>query len=126
MSRLYFLFVFLTLNIIWLIYIWRFDSNVEEFSPKYISSSFDDKLNIKFKSKVLQSISPYLYKLFPSSLSLITSHTGDIPIGSTPMNEQLKKEKEYNISLLNKSDIGNYKFNSDTKCSWMKISKIFL
>ena len=113
MSRLYFLFVFLTLNIIWLIYIWRFDSNVEEFSPKYISSSFDDKLNIKFKSKVLQSISPYLYKLFPSSLSLITSHTGDIPIGSTPMNEQLKKEKEYNISLLNKSDIGNYKFNSE-------------
>ena len=113
MSRLYFLFVFLTLNIIWLFYIWRFDSNVEEFSPKYISSSFDDKLNIKFKSKVLQSISPYLYKLFPSSLSLITSHTGDIPIGSTPMNEQLKKEKEYNISLLNKSDIGNYKFNSE-------------
>ena len=113
MSRLYFLFVFLTLNIIWLIYIWRFDSNVEEFSPKYISSSFDDKLNIKFKSKVLQSISPNLYKLFPSSLSLITSHTGDIPIGSTPMNEQLKKEKEYNISLLNKSDIGNYKFNSE-------------
>ena len=115
MSRLYFLFVFLTLNIIWLFYIWRFDSNVEEFSPKYISSSFDDKLNIKFKSKVLQSISPYLYKLFPSSLSLITSHTGDIPIGSTPMNEQLKKEKEYNISLLNKSDIGNYKFNSEYK-----------
>ena len=113
MSRLYFLFVFLTLNIIWLFYIWRFDSNVEEFSPKYISSSFDDKLNIKFKSKVLQSISPYLYKLFPSSLSLITSHTGDIPIGSAPMNEQLKKEKEYNISLLNKSDIGNYKFNSE-------------
>ena len=113
MSRLYFLFVFLTLNIIWLFYIWRFDSNVEEFSPKYISSSFDDKLNIKFKSKVLQSISPYLYKLFPSSLSLITSHTGDIPIGSTPMNEQLNKEKEYNISLLNKSDIGNYKFNSE-------------
>ena len=113
MSRLYFLFVFLTLNIIWLFYIWRFDSNVEEFSPKYISSSFDDKLNIKFKSKVLQSISPYLYKLFPSSLSLITSHTGDIPIGLTPMNEQLKKEKEYNISLLNKSDIGNYKFNSE-------------
>ena len=113
MSRLYFLLVFLTLNIIWLFYIWRFDSNVEEFSPKYISSSFDDKLNIKFKSKVLQSISPYLYKLFPSSLSLITSHTGDIPIGSTPMNEQLKKEKEYNISLLNKSDIGNYKFNSE-------------
>ena len=113
MSRLYFLIVFLTLNIIWLFYIWRFDSNVEEFSPKYISSSFDDKLNIKFKSKVLQSISPYLYKLFPSSLSLITSHTGDIPIGSTPMNEQLKKEKEYNISLLNKSDIGNYKFNSE-------------
>ena len=113
MSRLYFLFVFLTLNIIWLFYIWRFDLNVEEFSPKYISSSFDDKLNIKFKSKVLQSISPYLYKLFPSSLSLITSHTGDIPIGSTPMNEQLKKEKEYNISLLNKSDIGNYKFNSE-------------
>ena len=113
MSRLYFLFVFLTLNIIWLFYIWRFDSNVEEFSPKYISSSFDDKLNIKFKSKVLQSISPNLYKLFPSSLSLITSHTGDIPIGSTPMNEQLKKEKEYNISLLNKSDIGNYKFNSE-------------
>ena len=113
MSRLYFLFVFLTLNIIWLFYIWRFDSNVEEFSPKYISSSFDDKLNIKFKSKVLQSISPYLYKLFPSSLSLITSHTGDISIGSTPMNEQLKKEKEYNISLLNKSDIGNYKFNSE-------------
>ena len=29
------------------------------------------------------------------------------------MNEQLKKEKEYNISLLNKSDIGNYKFNSE-------------
>ena len=113
MSRLYFLFLFLTLNIIWLFYIWRFDSNVEEFSPKYISSSFDDKLNIKFKSKVLQSISPYLYKLFPSSLSLITSHTGDISIGSTPMNEQLKKEKEYNISLLNKSDIGNYKFNSE-------------
>jgi len=113
MSRLYFLFVFLTLNIIWLFYIWRIDSNTEEFSPKFISSSLDDKLNIQFKSKVLQSISPYLYKLFPSSLSLITSHIGDIPIGTTPMNEQLKKENEYNISLLNKSDIGLYKFNSE-------------
>ena len=113
MSRLYFLFVFFTLNIIWLFYIWRLDSNAEEFSPKYISSSFDDKLNIQFKSKVLQSISPYLYKLFPSSLSLITSHIGDIPIGTIPMNEQLKKENEYNISLLNKSDIGLYKFNSE-------------
>ena len=113
MSRLYFLFVFLTLNIIWLFYIWRIDSNTEEFSPKFISSSFDDKLNIQFKSKVLQSISPYLYKLFPSSLSLITSHIGDIPIGTTPMNEQLKKENEFNISLLNKSDIGLYKFNSE-------------
>ena len=113
MSRLYFLFVFFTLNIIWLFYIWRLDSNTEEFSPKYISSSFDDILNIQFKSKVLQSISPYLYKLFPSSLSLITSHIGDIPIGTTPMNEQLKKENEFNISLLNKSDIGLYKFNSE-------------
>ena len=113
MSRLYFLFVFLTLNIIWLFYIWRFDSNIEEFSPKYISSSFDDEVKIQFKSKVLQSISPYLYKLFPSSLSLITSHIGDIPIGSTPMNEQLKRENEYNISTLNKSDIGLYKYNSE-------------
>ena len=113
MSRLYFLFVFLTLNIIWLFYIWRFDSNIEEFSPKYISSSFDNKVKIQFKSKVLQSISPYIYKLFPSSLSLITSHIGDIPIGSTPMNEQLKRENEYNISTLNKSDIGLYKFNSE-------------
>ena len=113
MSRFYFLFLFLVLNIIWLFYIWRFDSNIEEFSPKYISSSFDDKLKIKFKSKVLQSISPYLYKLFPSSLSLITSHTGDIPIGSTSINEQLKKENEYNISLLNKSDIGHNKYNSE-------------
>ena len=113
MSRFYFLFLFLVLNIIWLFYIWRFDSNIEEFSPKYISSSFDDKIKIKFKSKVLQSISPYLYKLFPSSLSLITSHTGDIPIGSTSINEQLKKENEYNISLLNKSDIGHNKFNSE-------------
>ena len=113
MSRFYFLLIFLLLNIIWLFYIWRFDTNVEEFSPKYISSSFDDKLKIKFKSKVLQSISPYLYKLFPSSLSLITSHIGDIPIASTPMNEQLRKEKEYNISLLNKSDIGQNKYNSE-------------
>jgi len=113
MSRFYFLFIFLLLNVIWLFYIWRFDANVEEFSPKYISSSFDDKLKIKFKSKVLQSISPYLYKLFPSSLSLITSHIGDIPIGSTPMNEQLRKEKEYNTSLLNKSDIGQNKYNSE-------------
>ena len=113
MSRFYFLLIFLLLNIIWLFYIWRFDTNVEEFFPKYISSSFDDKLKIKFKSKVLQSISPYLYKLFPSSLSLITSHIGDIPIGSTPMNEQLRKEKEYNISLLNKSDIGQNKYNSE-------------
>ena len=113
MSRLYFLFVFLTLNIIWLFYIWRFDSNIEEFSPKYISSSFDNKVKMQFKSKVLQSISPYLYKLFPSSLSLITSHIGDIPIGSTPMNEQLKRENEYNISTLNKSDIGLYKYNSE-------------
>ena len=113
MSRFYFLSIFLLLNIIWLFYIWRFDTNVEEFSPKYISSSFDDKLKIKFKSKVLQSISPYLYKLFPSSLSLITSHIGDIPIGSTPMSEQLRKEKEYNISLLNKSDIGQNKYNSE-------------
>ena len=113
MSKFYFLLIFLLLNIIWLFYIWRFDTNVEEFSPKYISSSFDDKLKIKFKSKVLQSISPYLYKLFPSSLSLITSHIGDIPIGSTPMNEQLRKEKEYNISLLNKSDIGQNKYNSE-------------
>ena len=113
MSRFYFLFLFLVLNIIWLFYIWRFDSNIEEFSPKYISSSFDDKIKIKFKSKVLQSISPYLYKLFPSSLSLITSHTGDIPIGSTSINEQLKKENEYNIYLLNKSDIGHNKFNSE-------------
>ena len=113
MSRFYFLFFFFVLNIIWLFYIWRFDSNIEEFSPKYISSSFDDKIKIKFKSKVLQSISPYLYKLFPSSLSLITSHTGDIPIGSTSINEQLKKENEYNISLLNKSDIGHNKFNSE-------------
>ena len=113
MSRFYFLLIFLLLNIIWLFHIWRFDTNVEEFSPKYISSSFDDKLKIKFKSKVLQSISPYLYKLFPSSLSLITSHIGDIPIGSTPMNEQLRKEKEYNISLLNKSDIGQNKYNSE-------------
>ena len=113
MSRFYFLFLFLVLNIIWLFYIWRFDSNIEEFSPKYISSSFDDKLKIKFKSKVLQSISPYLYKLFPSSLSLITSHTGDIPLGSTSINEQLKKENEYDISLLNKSDIGHNKYNSE-------------
>ena len=113
MSRLYFLFVFFTLNIIWLFYIWRFDSNIEEFSPKYISSSFDNKVKMQFKSKVLQSISPYLYKLFPSSFSLITSHIGDIPIGTTPMNEQLKKENEFNISLLNKSDIGLYKFNSE-------------
>ena len=113
MSRFYFLLIFLLLNIIWLFYIWRFDTNVEEFSPKYISSSFDNKLKIKFTSKVLQSISPYLYKLFPSSLSLITSHIGDIPIGSTPMNEQLRKEKEYNISLLNKSDIGQNKYNSE-------------
>ena len=113
MSRFYFLFLFLVLNIIWLFYIWRSDSNIEEFSPKYISSSFDDKLKIKFKSKVLQSISPYLYKLFPSSLSLITSHTGDIPIGSTSINEQLKNENKYNISLLNKSDIGHNKYNSE-------------
>ena len=113
MSKFHFLFIFLLLNIIWLFYIWRFDSNVEEFSPKYISSSFDDKLKIKFKSKVLQSISPFLYKLFPSSVSLITSHIGDIPIGSTPMNEQLRKEKDYNISLLNKSDIGQNRFNSE-------------
>ena len=113
MSRLYFLFIFLLLNIIWVFYIWRFDSNVEEFSPKYISSSFDDKLQIKFKSKVLQSISPYLYKLFPSSLSLITSHIGDIPIGSTPISQQLQKENEFNNSLLNKSDIGQNRFNSE-------------
>ena len=113
MSRLYFLFIFLLLNIIWIFYIWRFDSNVEEFSPKFISSSFDGKLNIKFKSKVLQSISPYLYKLFPSSLSIITSHIGDIPIGSTPSAQQLQKENEYNDSLLNKSDIGQNKFNSE-------------
>ena len=113
MSRLYFLFIFLLLNIIWVFYIWRFDSNVEEFSPKYISSSFDDKLQIKFKSKVLQSISPYLYKLFPSSLSLITSHIGDIPIGSTPISQQLQKENEFNNSLLNKSNIGQNRFNSE-------------
>ena len=113
MSRLYFLFIFLLLNIIWLFYIWRFDSNIEEFSPKYISSSFDNKSKIKFKSKVLQSLSPYIFKLFPSSSSLITSHTGDIAIGSTPMHEQIKKEKEYNISLLNKSDISKNKFNSE-------------
>ena len=113
MSRLYFLFIFLLLNIIWIFYIWRFDSNIEEFSPKFISSSFDGKLNIKFKSKVLQSISPYLYKLFPSSLSIIISHIGDIPIGSNPSAQQLQKENEYNDSLLNKSDIGQNKFNSE-------------
>ena len=101
------------MNITWLVYIWRFDSNIEEFSPKYISSSFDNELKIQFNSKVLQSLSPYIYKLFPSSLSLITSHIGDIPIGSTPMTEQLKKEKMFNTSLLNKSDIGQNRFNSE-------------
>ena len=112
-TSLYFLFLFLLLNSIWLIYIWKSDNSTEEFSPKFISSSYDPKLKIQFKSQVLQSLSPYLFKLFPSSSSIITSHTGDIPIGNLSMSEQLKREKEYNISLLHQSDIGKNRLNSD-------------
>ena len=112
-TSLYFLFLFLLLNSIWLIYIWKSDNSTEEFSPKFISSSYDEKLKIQFKSQVLQSLSPYLFKLFPSSSSIITSHTGDIPIGNLSMSEQLKREKEYNISLLHQSDIGKNRLNSD-------------
>ena len=113
MSRLYYLFVFVLLNMIWIFYIWRSDTNIEKFSPKYISSSFDSKSKIQFKSKVFQSISPFLYSLFPSSSSIITSHTGDIPIGTASMNEQIKKEKEFNLSILHKSDIAKMKINSE-------------
>ena len=60
-----------------------------------------------------QSLSPYLFKLFPSSNSIITSHTGDIPIGDSPMSAQLLKEKEYNISAFRHSDISRNKFNSE-------------
>ena len=113
MNSLYFLFLFLLLNSIWLIYLWKTDNTLEEFSPKFISSSYDEKLKIQFKSQVLQSLSPYLFRLFPSSSSIITSHTGDIPIGTLSMSEQLKREKEYNKSLLHQSDIGKNKLNSD-------------
>ena len=113
MNSLYFLFLFLLLNSIWLIYMWKTDNTLEEFSPKFISSSYDEKLKIQFKSQVLQSLSPYLFRLFPSSSSIITSHTGDIPIGTLSMSEQLKREKEYNKSLLHQSDIGKNKLNSD-------------
>jgi hypothetical protein len=113
MSRFYYLILFILLNIIWIFYIWRSDVNIDEFSPKFISSSFDSKSNIRFNSKVLQSVSPYLFKLFPSSSSIITSHTGDIPIGSTPMMKQIQKEKEFNLSLLYKSDIAKNKINSE-------------
>ena len=113
MNSLYFLFLFLLLNAIWLIYLWKTDNTLEEFSPKFISSSYDEKLKIQFKSQVLQSLSPYLFRLFPSSSSIITSHTGDIPIGTLSMSEQLKREKEYNKSLLHQSDIGKNKLNSD-------------
>ena len=113
MTSLYFLFLFLLLNSIWLIYIWKTDNTTEDFSPKFISSSYDEKLKIEFKSRVLQSLSPYLLKLFPSSSSIITAHTGDIPIGTLTMSEQLKREKEYNISFLHKSDIGKNRLNSE-------------
>ena len=113
MNSLCFLFIFLLLNFIWLLYIWKSDNDTEEFSPKFISSSYDEKLKIQFKSKVLQSISPFLFKIFPSSLSIITSHTGDIPIGVSTMSAQLAKEKNYNISLLHQSDIGKNRLNSE-------------
>ena len=113
MNTLYFLFVFLILNCIWLLYIWKSDNSTEEFSPKFISSSYDEKLKIQFKSRVLQSLSPYIFKFLPSSSSLITSHTGDIPIGLISMSSQLKREKEYNISLLHQSDIGKNRLNSE-------------
>ena len=111
-TSLYFIILFLLFNSIWLIYIWTSDSSTEE-SPKFISSSYDEKLKIQFKSQVLQSLSPYLFKLLPSSSSIITTHTGDIPIGNLSMSEQLKREKEYNISLLHQSDIGKNRLNSD-------------
>ena len=113
MNSLYFLCIFLLSNFIWLLYIWKSDNDTEEFSPKFISSSYDEKLKIQFKSQVLQSISPFLFKIFPSSLSIITSHTGDIPIGVSTMSAQLEKEKNYNISLLHKSDIGKNRLNSE-------------
>ena len=72
MNSLYSLFLFLLLNSIWLIYLWKTDNTLEEFSPKFISSSYDEKLKIQFKSQVLQSLSPYLFRLFPSSSSIIT------------------------------------------------------
>ena len=113
MNSLYFLCIFLLLNFIWLLYIWKSDNDTEEFSPKFIFSSYDEKLKIQFKSQVLQSISPFLFKIFPSSLSIITSHTGDIPIGVSTMSAQLEKEKNYNISFLHKSDIGKNRLNSE-------------
>ena len=113
MNILHFMTLFILLNIIWLLYYWKLDNSTEEFSPKFISSSYDQNLRIQFKSQVLQSLSPYLFTLFPSSLSIITSHTGDIPIGASTMYSQLKKEKEYNISYLHQSDIGKNKLNSE-------------
>jgi hypothetical protein len=113
MNILHFITLFIFLNIIWLLYYWKLDNSTEEFSPKFISSSYDQNLRIQFKSQVLQSLSPYLFTLFPSSLSIITSHTGDIPIGASTMYSQLKKEKEYNISYLHQSDIGKNKLNSE-------------
>ena len=113
MNTIYFLSIFILLNSIWLLFIWKSDNTTEEFSPKFISSSYDKNLKIQFKSQVLQSLSPYLFRILPSSLSIITSHTGDIPLGLPSMSTQLKNEKEYNISYLHQSDIAEKKYNSD-------------
>ena len=113
MNIIYFLSIFILLNSIWLLFIWKSDNTTEEFSPKFISSSYDKNLKIQFKSQVLQSLSPYLFRILPSSLSIITSHTGDIPLGLSSMSTQLKNEKEYNISYLHQSDIAEKKYNSD-------------
>ena len=113
MNIIYFLSIFILLNSIWLLFIWKSDNTTEEFSPKFISSSYNKNLKIQFKSQVLQSLSPYLFRILPSSLSIITSHTGDIPLGLSSMSTQLKNEKEYNISYLHQSDIAEKKYNSD-------------
>ena len=112
MKSIYFLCLFLLLDSIWLFYIWSVDFDKEIISPKYISSSYNENSKIKFKSRVLTSISPILFKIFPSSQSVISTHTGDIPIGKTSMISQLDKEKNYNNSLLHQSDIQKNKINS--------------
>ena len=85
MKSIFFLCLFLLVDFIWLFYIWYIDFKKEIISSKYISSSYNENSKINFKFRELISISPILFKIFPSSQSVITTHASDIPIGRLSM-----------------------------------------